>query len=266
MSLSDNNEALLAAAITSIKTSHFTSSLIALLQHTVNFDFAVMLGYRDGKRPVYLFDSINEQRNLLFECYLTQAFENDPFFSVVDHHRCEGVFHISDIRCDNVSLSEYQQAFYKKTNWQDEICMTIQISDRSWVLLFLGSTTPKTFTPKVKTHLVQRFQVVRALCRQHWEATTFSLPQDSPDCQSTIAAVHRSLATFGQSLLSEREQQITALLLQGFDTQDIASQFGITPGTVKNHRKKIYKKLCISSMSELFQLFLQHLITQPRQT
>ena len=65
------------------------------MQHTVDFDFAVMLGYRDGKRPVYLFDSIKEQRNLLFERYLTQAFQNDPFFSVVDRHRQEGVFQIS---------------------------------------------------------------------------------------------------------------------------------------------------------------------------
>ncbi|WP_175405080.1 hypothetical protein [Salinimonas lutimaris] len=48
MSLSDNDEALLAAAITSIITSHFSSRLVALLQLTIDVDFAVMLGYRDG--------------------------------------------------------------------------------------------------------------------------------------------------------------------------------------------------------------------------
>ncbi|WP_417553830.1 hypothetical protein [Marinomonas fungiae] len=35
-------------------------------------------------------------------------------------------------------------------------------------------------------------------------------------------------------------------------------------GTVKNHRKRIYSQLKISSLGELFQLFLNHLITRKR--
>ncbi|WP_222422688.1 helix-turn-helix domain-containing protein [Rheinheimera sediminis] len=51
------------------------------------------------------------------------------------------------------------------------------------------------------------------------------------------------------------------MLLQGFDSEDIAQQLNIAVGTVKNHRKKIYAKLQIGSLSELFQLFLTHLLT-----
>lgn len=256
----DKDDTLLAQAISSIKTSHFTSCLVSLLQQTVSFDFAVMLGYRNNKRPVYLFDSITDRRNLLFECYLTQAFQHDPFFSLISDHRQDGVYHITDIACDNASLNHYQKAFYNDTQWQDEVCLTLQVSESSWVSLFLGSRSQKSFSASDIERLNQRFPVVQALCKQHWDTTVFSLPQHNASPHSLITAVHESLNSFGQVLLSEREQQITALLLQGFDSEDIAHYFSITHGTVKNHRKNIYKKLAVTSLSELFQLFLQHLM------
>ncbi|MEK6164922.1 helix-turn-helix transcriptional regulator, partial [Vibrio cholerae] len=60
--------------------------------------------------------------------------------------------------------------------------------------------------------------------------------------------------------LHPREQEITALLIQGLDSQEIAEALAISHGTVKNHRKRIYAQLHVSSLSELFQLFLNHLI------
>jgi DNA-binding CsgD family transcriptional regulator len=71
----------------------------------------------------------------------------------------------------------------------------------------------------------------------------------------------QAFSCFGQQLLTDKEQQIACLLLQGFDSLDIAQQLSISAGTVKNHRKKIYAKLQIGSLSELFQLFLTHLLT-----
>nr|WP_237333051.1 helix-turn-helix transcriptional regulator [Vibrio sp. V10_P2A27P122] len=49
--------------------------------------------------------------------------------------------------------------------------------------------------------------------------------------------------------------------MQGLDTKEIAKQLDITEGTVKNHRKRIYAQLRVSSLSELFQIFLNHIIT-----
>ena len=53
------------------------------------------------------------------------------------------------------------------------------------------------------------------------------------------------------------------LLLQGLDTEAIAAALGIGSGTVKNHRKHLYGKLRLGSRAELFNLFLNHLITTP---
>ena len=56
---------------------------------------------------------------------------------------------------------------------------------------------------------------------------------------------------------------MAGLLLQGLDTGAIAAELGIGSGTVKNHRKHLYGKLRLGSLAELFNLFLNHLITAP---
>ena len=89
---------------------------------------------------------------------------------------------------------------------------------------------------------------------------SFSNISDSEAYLSCFLIKSQAFSCFGQQLLTDKEQQIACLLLQGFDSEDIAQQLHISTGTVKNHRKKIYAKLQIGSLSELFQLFLTHLL------
>ena len=56
---------------------------------------------------------------------------------------------------------------------------------------------------------------------------------------------------------TEREREITQLILRGHSSQSIAFNLGISLGTVKTHRKNAYAKLGISSQSELLSLFLR---------
>ena len=52
--------------------------------------------------------------------------------------------------------------------------------------------------------------------------------------------------------LSSRERQLVRLVLAGHPTALIAKRLGITVGTVKNHRRSIYRKLDITTERELF--------------
>ncbi|MBF4247844.1 LuxR family transcriptional regulator, partial [Vibrio anguillarum] len=116
----------------------------------------------------------------------------------------------------------------------------------------------------VKT-LKSYFSVIQSLCQQHWKQTEFLLaePVFSPESYSVKKRkfIEDGLHSFGKDLLSTREKQIARLILQGLDTKEIAKQLDITEGTVKNHRKRIYAQLRVSSLSELFQIFLNHIIT-----
>jgi DNA-binding CsgD family transcriptional regulator len=52
--------------------------------------------------------------------------------------------------------------------------------------------------------------------------------------------------------LTEREQQVVLLTLQGYPIIEIARKLGLSRGTVKNHRVAIYRKLDITTERELF--------------
>ena len=57
------------------------------------------------------------------------------------------------------------------------------------------------------------------------------------------------------STLSPREKQIIGLLLRGCGSPQIALHLGISRHTVKDHRKRIFRKLGIGTLAQLFALF-----------
>lgn len=65
--------------------------------------------------------------------------------------------------------------------------------------------------------------------------------------------------SFAEGQLTRREAQIAKLILSGYPTAHIAKTLGIGVGTVKNHRRRLYDKLDITTERELFSLFLAHL-------
>lgn len=59
--------------------------------------------------------------------------------------------------------------------------------------------------------------------------------------------------------LSAREREVVRLVLAGHPSSGIAVNLGITPGTVKNHRRRIYGKLDITTERELFLQYIDGL-------
>jgi DNA-binding CsgD family transcriptional regulator len=56
--------------------------------------------------------------------------------------------------------------------------------------------------------------------------------------------------------LTRREAEIVAFILQGYPSASIAKALGITQGSVKNHKVRLYRKLDITNERELFPLLL----------
>ena len=60
--------------------------------------------------------------------------------------------------------------------------------------------------------------------------------------------------TLGSPALSPREREILSALVEGKSLDQAAAAFQISPHTVRNHRKRIYRKLSIRSEAELLRL------------
>ena len=87
--------------------------------------------------------------------------------------------------------------------------------------------------------------LVQALAERHWHQ------RFTPTTANSDVA-----ATISHPLLSKRELEIVTLILKGHSTYSIAARLGVSPNTVKVHRRQAYAKLTISSQAELFHLFL----------
>ena len=59
--------------------------------------------------------------------------------------------------------------------------------------------------------------------------------------------------------LTHRERQIVRLTLEGHPIAGIAKRLGVSRGTIKNHRLRLYQKLDITTERELFLTHMRHL-------
>ncbi|WP_205619928.1 response regulator transcription factor [Dasania marina] len=72
---------------------------------------------------------------------------------------------------------------------------------------------------------------------------------------------NEAMNDFLSGLLTPRERQIIELILAGYPSSKIAEKLAISIGNVKNHRKRIYVKMDITTEREIFLQFLEHLST-----
>jgi DNA-binding CsgD family transcriptional regulator len=70
------------------------------------------------------------------------------------------------------------------------------------------------------------------------------------------------IAGFLNGVVTPREREIVRLMLLGYSMNDIADVLGVTRGTVKNHRQRLYDKLGISFERQIFAMFLNYLGNQ----
>jgi DNA-binding CsgD family transcriptional regulator len=101
---------------------------------------------------------------------------------------------------------------------------------------------------------------VLPLMRHAALAETVRPPSQAPEAGSTArplsASLEERLRNRGDARLTDREVQTALLVLAGHSTKGIANEMGISPETVKVHRRNVYDKLGVSTQATLFALFL----------
>jgi DNA-binding CsgD family transcriptional regulator len=72
----------------------------------------------------------------------------------------------------------------------------------------------------------------------------------------------QALERFLEGKLTPREREIVSLVLLGFPTSKLAERLGLSVNTVKNHKKRLYLKLDITTERELFLTFVSFLFQE----
>ena len=79
--------------------------------------------------------------------------------------------------------------------------------------------------------------------------------QNSTESETPADSVAIGMRRF-DGALTPREREIVQLILKGYPTSLIAERLRVSRGTVKNHRRRIYEKLDITSERELFLMLI----------
>ena len=246
----------LAAILPELRSERLPALLLSMLKSLVPFDNAVILSYTKGETPQVHYNDIPPlERETQIDAFITGPFVLDPFYRAAVDHRETGLHRLCDLAPEGFEKSEYYRSYFKHTDIKDEVGYIIHLSDDKFLNISLSrlSLSQRFNQPQIRV-LKDINAVIESLCKQHWDSQP-TTKSDSPLPMQLDSA----LKHFGTAYLTERESQVVHLFLHGHSTKSIAERLGISPETVKLHRKNSYAKLDVSSQAELFYLFIDSL-------
>ena len=189
--------------------------------------------------------------------YVAGPYLLDPLYLLAVGDEKPGVCRFRDESPDRFRSSEYYRQYCERTHLRDEMDFLVDVSGESTLALVVGRRT-RRFTKAELQRLKLIEPLVHAAMRTIWQRGSASARrQDQGD--SLHRRLTRCFENFGDGLLTERERQITQLLLRGHSTKSVARELGIAPGTVMVHKRNLFAKLGITSQYELFSLFIDAL-------
>ncbi len=257
----DRPEAALAEAITAIGTAQFVPATTDYLRSLAPFVGVFLTKLRGHQVPIHVYDNVRaERRAEVIDRYLDGAYLLDPFYEAYLSDPTSRLIVLNDVAPDRFLMSTYFRRYYRAIRLQDELAIFIDLADGSTLFYSIGRrANERRFGRREVAALRQALPVFIALNRRHFSSSSYQF--DTPAEVPASPSIEDAMARFGAGQLTAREQEIAGLILKGHSSKGIAHLTDISPGTVKVHRKNIYRKLQVSSQSELFSRFLNSLQT-----
>jgi DNA-binding CsgD family transcriptional regulator len=239
-----------------IGTNRFASSLVDALHRVLQFDWWMVMVYRQHANPEMLHENFTgswREKGLL--TYVGAYYVLDPFYVMsrsLDHPE---VCRLGDIAPDGFLESEYHRAHYAGGRIGDEVGFLWPLETGVTLAISLErSENCAGFSSEDVRNLEAMQPLLYALAGKHWSMAR------SPSVSSREVGIGRlvqeAATNFGRNTLTPRECDVVKLVLRGYSTKSVSQSLGISPGTVKVHRENIYSKLGVSSQAELFNLFI----------
>ncbi|USD59286.1 MULTISPECIES: helix-turn-helix transcriptional regulator [Vibrio] len=242
--------------IASIGESDFLDRLSELATALVDYDSLVVMSFSTDKAPVVLHNDSSYFKDQVIDKDFMGAMVLDPFYQLIRRGVRQGIFRLEDIAPDEFYSSDYYNKIYKQTGLQKEIGIISSCNDEFCLVLSIGLRNKADVEVDELKRLNTFYRLIQCAICKHFEV-------GHPEQRTIGHQLNDIFSNFGKDFLSERECQVTQLVLQGYSTKAIAPLLEVSTETVKVYRKRIHNKLKISSQSELFSLFLEAASTVP---
>lgn len=227
----------------------FGRLFLRLVRALARVDEVVVFAYHGADRPLDLFTTFaGEDYRVFVSLYQAGPYLLDPFCRTARDRRA-GLFRMRDLAPDRFFSSEYHRTYYVQTGLAEEVGFFVPLEGEATVVLSLMRRGPSgAFTEAELQPLRQAEALVADLVRLYWGGVAGRF-----GARVTPRPAHDPWRRLD---LTEREAAIVELVLQGHSSESIALRLGIATGTVKVHRRNVYRKLGISSQTQLLSLYL----------
>jgi DNA-binding CsgD family transcriptional regulator len=230
---------LLAAATEQIGCASFPEALADLLQFGGGCENMMVAAFFGREQPRLVYSNLSDRdAQTTIAPYFDDAYRGDPWFELLQDGVEDGVFYLSDYTTRDFQRSRYYREYYCHTRLRDECAVFVKPNDEASLIVSLGLRTDHRIRAEHLDFLRLLLPCIRSLCRRHWARLA--------------AAPERRLAAPDRlGSLSRRERQICEQVLQGRTSKEIARTLELSPETVKVYRKRMNRKLEVSSSTEL---------------
>ncbi|AVO38915.1 helix-turn-helix transcriptional regulator [Pukyongiella litopenaei] len=207
--------------------------------------------FRDAP-PRHVYDTVRiERRAAVIDQYLDSAYLLDPFYDAFRKGNVDCAHRLRDVAPDRFTRSTYYQHYYRNIDLRDELGLLLALPDGSVAFYSIGRPgRERRFSSRALAAFRTALPLVTSLTAKHL------LHQPRPDLPGPAQVIDDALIGFGAGVLTAREREVAELILKGHSSASISDRTGTAVGTVKIHRKNLYRKLGVSSQSELFASFL----------
>ncbi len=246
----------ISRAIAAIGTAEFFPALVRAINGQVKIDYPQVWLYHRDLPPKMLYHEIpGHAVEAQIDRYLDGPYAEDPFYRTSMDQPRSKVYRMSRITLGKLEQSQYYQDYYGGTGIVDEAVYLAKLRGGNVInLSMMRLQQHGTFTDQEYESLYLLAEPISELLKCHSEHDDFAvthLIQPGIDHQIDLA-----FRTFGASMLSPREKDVLELMLRGYGTELSGKRLGIAVETVRRHRKSIYRKLDVTSQTDLFALFI----------
>jgi DNA-binding CsgD family transcriptional regulator len=246
----------------SLSDNEVGGAFVHAMAAVARFDFSVVFAYRGDERPIDLYSTFRPADYRVFvTLYQAGPYLLDPFYRTARERR-PGIFRMRELAPDRFFSSEYFRTYYSQTELAEEIGFFVPMDEGVTVVLSLmRKASTRSFSVREFDMLRQAEPFVAALVGRFWAGLSrrFDRAAREQRQRKPHGNLPRAQGVWGSLDLTSREAAIIELVLQGHSSEAIGQRLGIATGTVKVHRRNVYRKLGISSQTQLLSIYLRNI-------
>ncbi|MBN7798558.1 helix-turn-helix transcriptional regulator [Parahaliea mediterranea] len=246
----------ISRAIGALGSDQFFPALIAAIRGQVRIDYPQIWLYHRDLPPRVLYHEIPERAVASqVDQYLDGPYREDPFYQASMNQPRSKIYRLARLTHNKIKESDYYRDYYADTGTVDEAVYLAKLAAGNVInLCMMRLPGHGEFSDEEYETLYLLAEPVSELLKTHSEHNDFAVNNlIQPGINHQIDLAFR---TFGASMLSPREKDVLEMMLRGYGTDVSAQKLEIAVETVRRHRKSIYRKLDVSSQTDLFSLFI----------